>query len=698
MRAVRDTRSLRPRFTCGQGRKTLADASDRRPAHVSWTMRVSIPILLLAASAHAQAPAVSAEDPSPHSEITLLTEVSAAMPGDAFDIAIELTLDDGWHSYWINPGDTGQPISVEWQPVPGVTIGDLAFPAPERLETEGIVSYAYYGAPVFPARVHFGDATPDVVHLVGRARWLVCEDVCLPVEAEVRTTVRRGERVASPDRPLVVAARRLTPADDSQVRVEARDLGAAEDGRRRIRVTVYGTPGARPDVFPLLPTDARREAPTTASADGVGWTTTFVTASAERFRGIVAWGEDATPVTIDAVVEGRASALGFWGALGFAFVGGLILNLMPCVFPILSIKVLGFVGGDRDAPSLRRLGYAFGAGVVVSFWVFAAALLALRATGAGLGWGFQLQSPWLVALLAALFVVLSLNLLGVVELGGALARHAGRLDTRSGPGGAFLSGVLAVVVATPCTAPFMGAALAYALAQPPPASLAVFTALGVGMALPYVLLAVFPAWTERLPRPGPWMTRLKTGLAIPLLATVAWLVWVFARQLGTGATVWLIAALVAVALAAWAWGRPSVRLAAVPALAAALVLGAVGARSEAAVGPADDGWAAYDAGELAELREAGRPVFVDVTAAWCLSCQVNERAALASDAVGAAFAAADVVLVKADWTSRDPEITAFLDRFGRAGVPLYVYFPPGGEPVLLPEVLTPGIVVEAVSG
>ena len=660
-------------------------------------MRVLLAVVLVATSARAQAPG---DDPTPHSEIAVLSEVASAHPGDAFDIALRLSLDDGWHSYWTNPGDTGQPISVSWQPVPGVTVGDLAFPAPERIVTDGIVSYAYYGAPAFPARVFVGDDAPDPIRLVGTARWLVCDDVCLPVQAEVRTTIRRGERTDSADGPVVQAARQAVPSDAGVDGATAHDIGSADGERRRIQVALRSPADiAAPTVFPLLPASARLAGEPTA--DGDVWTFTFVGEPAERFRGIVSWGVGQTPATIDVVVDGGRSTLGLWGALGFAFLGGLILNLMPCVFPILSIKVLGFVGGDRDAAALRAHGYAFGAGVVVSFWAFAGALLAFRAAGAGLGWGFQLQSPWLVALLSGLFVVLGLNLLGVFEWGGGLAGRAGRLDRRSGPGGAFLSGVLAVVVATPCTAPFMGAALAYALAQPPAASLAVFTALGVGMALPYVVLAVFPAWTDRLPRPGAWMNRLKVALAVPLMATAAWLVWVFARQIGSEGALVLVGALGLLAAGAWLVGRPAAwaRSAAAVLGVAAVALGTVAALTAPSVTASEDGlWASYDPEALDALRASGRPVFVDVTAAWCLSCQVNERTALASDAVIDAFADADVALVKADWTSQDAEITAFLDRYGRAGVPLYVYFPPGGEGVVLPEVLTPGIVLDALGG
>lgn len=686
-------------------------------------MRLLSLFLLLAPLAAAQQPASPAatDDPTPYSDVALRVELDAAEPGDAFDVALEIVLDEGWHTYWENPGDTGQPVAVDWRVPDGVRVGPLAFPVPEVVETPlpgggaaGLISYAYHGTVRFPARVALSEGVPETVELVGDVRYLVCADVCLPVRAEVRATVRRGARTPSPDAGAIATARQGIPTDRAPFRLRARDVGAAEDGRRRIEVEVSAFEVSadidladEPRLFPLLPAGARRAGEIRQRQSGgvPVWTIPFVSEPTERFRGVLAWEGESRPATLDVLVDGAPTApmapttgLG-WALLG-AFLGGLLLNLMPCVFPILSIKVLGFVGGDRSSAALRRHGVAFGAGVLVSFWVLAGALLAFRAAGAGLGWGFQLQSPALVAALAGLMVALALNLLGVFEIGARLAGVGGRLDRGQGLGGAFGSGVLAVVVATPCTAPFMGAALGYALAQPPALALAVFTMLGVGMALPYVLLSVFPAWTDRLPRPGPWMVTLRGALAFPLLATAVWLVWVFARQVGPDGAALLLMALVALGLAAWLAGRARTgwgRTAAALAVGAGLGLGGVATRGEAPQAAiADEAWAPYSAEALAALRAEGRPVFVDVTAAWCLTCQVNERTALAAASVREAFEEADVALVKADWTSRDPEITAFLDGFGFAGVPLYVYFPPGGEPRVLPATLTPSIVIDAI--
>ncbi|MGB3542967.1 protein-disulfide reductase DsbD family protein, partial [Rubrivirga sp.] len=448
---------------------------------------------------------------------------------------------------------------------------------------------------------------------------------------------------------------------------------------------------------------------------------------ANRLRGLLVAPDGQTvdgaarALEVDAVVAGADVAgtapvedepMTLWSALAFAFVGGMILNLMPCVFPVLSLKILGFVKGrEDDRATLRTHGLVFAAGVLVSFLILAGALLAFRAAGASLGWGFQLQSPPVVAGLAILMVVLGLNLVGVFEVGQGLMSAGARLDKGEGMGGAFWSGVLATVVATPCTAPFMGAALGFAIAQPAAIALAVFATLGLGMALPYVILSFNPALMKRLPRPGPWMETLKQALAFPLFATAVWLVWVFGLQTGINGAGALLLALVALGFATWLIGRwpaqttSSRTLAVVRVLALAAVVGAgvlvvTGSNQEAQASTSTDGeWTAFEAETVDAMVAAGEPVFIDFTAAWCLTCQVNKKTALHTDVVASAFADGGIKTVRADWTNRDPEITAFLDRFGRNGVPLYVYYPGGGaEPVLLPSVLTPQIVLEAVRG
>jgi thiol:disulfide interchange protein DsbD len=398
-------------------------------------------------------------------------------------------------------------------------------------------------------------------------------------------------------------------------------------------------------------------------------------------------------------------------ALAFAFLGGLILNLMPCVLPVLSLKVLGFVkqAGD-DAGQARVHGLVFTAGVLVSFWALAGLLLVLRAGGQHVGWGFQLQSPGFVVFLAFLFFLLGLNLFGVFEVGSSLIAAGNIAAGRTGLAHSFWNGVLATVVATPCTAPFMGSALGYGLSQPAAVSLLIFTALGLGMAAPYLVLSVSPRLMSFLPRPGAWMEGFKQLMGFCLMATVVALVWLFGRQGGTDAMALVLGALLVAGLGAWLYGRPSatprrraIRMAVSAALViAGLALGFSQARPDAAArttgGAADPRWEPWSEARLAGLRAQGKPVFVDFTAAWCLTCQVNEKMALDTREVVDRFESEGVVLLQADWTTGDERITQALASYGRQGVPVYVLYgrEPGGAPHLLPEVLTPGVVFAAL--
>ncbi|MBC7992043.1 MAG: thioredoxin family protein [Rhizobacter sp.] len=404
-----------------------------------------------------------------------------------------------------------------------------------------------------------------------------------------------------------------------------------------------------------------------------------------------------------AQLAGGSAALGLWAAVLLALVGGMVLNLMPCVFPVLSIKLIGLAQQGSDKLALRAHVLAYSAGVVLSFVALAAVLLGLRAAGSAVGWGFQLQEPGVVFVLALLFFAIGLNLMGAFEFGNLLPQGLAGWRAQNPSADAFATGVLAVVAASPCTAPFMGAALGFAITQSAPQALGVFAALGVGMALPYAVLALAPGWRERLPRPGAWMLRLKQGLAFPMFATVVWLIWVLGLQAGIDGAAKALLALVGLGFAIWL--SSVLRRRAVVGgltLAAAVLLAwswpaamspaeAAPSKTEATV------WQPYNAAAAQALVDQGKPVFVDFTAAWCVSCQVNKRLVLNTAATQADFSAAKVTLMRADWTLRDAEITAALARLGRNGVPVYVLMRPGQSPLLLPEVLTAGLVREALA-
>ena len=676
----------------------------------------------------AQAQTVDAcadQDDSPCSRATLVADADAVEAGSAVDVALRIEIEPKWHVYWENPGDSGLPVEVEWDLPEGVRVGPLQNPFPERIDLAGLTSYAFEDEAVLVTRVAVPGDVEGALTLTGTATWLVCADMCLTAREPVSLTLPVG---APSSTGRLDAARARLPVQAVGWQAEASSV----DGALALRLTPpasWAGSLAGAQFFPSEEGVLDHTAPQDFEDRGRAWAVRLepspVSGGVERLRGVLvaAEGESlvdgARAIEVDALVTdglagsgGEPAALGLGWALLFALGGGLILNLMPCVFPILSIKVLGFAE-DKDGARLRRKGLAFGAGVLVSFLALAGLLLALRAAGAGLGWGFQLQSPPIVAALAALMVLIGLNLFGVFEVGYGLAAAAGRADRRSGLGGAFLSGVLATVVATPCTAPFMGAALGFALAAPAAASLLVFTALGVGMALPYVLLSVFPAWTERLPRPGPWMVTLRQALAFPLFATAVWLLWVFGLQVGIDGAALLLMALVLVGLAAWLVGHwPAARTSgrarvvtrglALVAAAGAVALAVPAASQDAPEVPlaeADGGWVPFTARAVDDLVARGEPVFIDFTAAWCLTCQVNKKTTLRTDAVEAAFEARGVTRMQADWTNRSPEITEALDAFGRIGVPFYVLYPGGdAEPVLLPEVLTPDLVLDALAG
>ncbi|HUG38862.1 MAG TPA: protein-disulfide reductase DsbD domain-containing protein, partial [Longimicrobiales bacterium] len=554
--------------------------------------------LLLGLAGAAAAPVLPAvlqvQDSSPHSEARLISEMAAVVPGEPFTLGIHVALDPGWHTYWKNAGDAGNGINAIWSLPEGFAMDSVEYPYPQRIPYPPLVNYGYYDEVVFLARGH-APATlrpGGTVRLDADLEFLVCEDVCIPAQARVSLELP-VVAAAADARPSIDAALIARYRDRLPVRSDAWAVRAARttDGfilAARSPEGWAGTLGGA-HFFPLHPAALDHTAPQPAglTADGEGrirlTESPYLESGLERLDGIlvlaegsafdvaghralevsapveplaVAWAQEpTTPVAAPtrAGMDGTGG-LSLAAALLFALIGGVILNLMPCVFPILSLKALGFASRAGDRAGMRRDGVAFGAGVVLSFLAVAAVLMAVRATGSEVGWGYQLQSPGIVAALAALMFGIGLVLLGAVEVGTSLTRLGG-LGGGEGPGSAFLTGVLATVVATPCTAPFMGAAIGAALVRPPVEGLTVFAGLGLGMAAPYVLLAFWPGLARRLPRPGRWMETFKEALAFPMFAVAIWLVWVFGLQVGMGGAARLLFALLLLALAVWMLGR-----------------------------------------------------------------------------------------------------------------------------------------------
>ena len=709
----------------------------------SWCLAAA---LLSAGAVHAQAfskPGTSAVVTTPQVRAELVAHAPDGItPGKPVWLGLKIDHQPHWHTYWKNPGDSGLPTTLRWTLPAGVTTGAIEWPTPSRLPIGPLMNYGYEGRLLLPVALNVpaGFDSPTI-RLKLEAEWLVCKEVCIPESGEftleLPTTASTAAHAA-----LFETARGAAPRPVTTTEATA----GLKDGALVVRVA--GLPaawaGRKLEFFPETAGVVQNAAPNNGQWSAGVWTTTVpldpqrsespatmpvvLTTAGETAGALVAlkvttpWppmaqvAPAALPSLGDATIIAAAAPatppMGVVAALLLALVGGALLNLMPCVFPVLSLKVLGFAslaGRPGARQKLLAGGLAYTVGVVGSFVALAALLIALRAGGEQLGWGFQLQSPLVVAVLAALFTLIGLNLAGVFEFGSVLPSSWAAARARHPLVDSFLTGVLAVAVASPCTAPFMGASLGLAMTLPTAQALVIFAALGLGMALPYLAASAWPALARALPRPGVWMAHFKTVMAFPMFATVVWLVWVLGQQAGIDGAAALLALLVALAFAAWALGSPTLGpkarggfgAAAAVLMAAALFWATPALRQEAtaSVPSQIEAWQPWSTERVAQARAEGRPVFVDFTAAWCVTCQFNKRTTLADAQVLADFEARRVVLLRADWTKRNPAISAELARLGRSGVPVYVVYTPGAaRPRVLSEILTPDEVRAAIAG
>ena len=683
--------------------------------------------LLGAVGAGARGPVVSTEQ--------VRAELLAWAPegvraGKPVWLGLQLAHQPEWHTYWKNSGDSGLPTLLEWQLPAGVTAGEIAWPTPKKIPIGTLANYGYENTVLLPVPLTVApgfEAAQLEVKL--KAVWLVCRKECIPQEGEFTLSVPVKSSTAASGQAFqatFAATPRPLPAAASQIDVDA--------GARALRVSLAGLPpalqGKTLALFPETGSLIEPAAPWQQAWQGAVWTAQLPlsaqrTESPSQLPLVVAAGDAA--YRIDAPVRGEwpavakattvspaleaalkanaatgraptssssAPTLGLFAALLGALLGGMILNLMPCVFPVLAIKVVSFVHVKSQATRVTT-GLAYSAGVVLSFLALGALLLGLRAAGEQLGWGFQLQSPAVVAALAALFTLLGLNLAGVFEFGSLLPGRVASLQSKNPTINAFLSGVLATAIASPCTAPFMGASLGYAVGLPAVQALAVFGAIGLGMALPYFVASAVPAVARALPHPGAWMVTFRQLMAFPMFATVAWLVWVLGQQSGIDGAGALLALLVLMALAVWAFslrGRSRGLFAAFSIALAGFALWTIGPSVlkpvSAPPAAASARWQDWEPGRVEQLAASGRSVFVDFTAAWCVTCQYNKKTTLANADVLADMDAKNVALLRADWTRRDPAVTAALTQLGRSGVPVYVIYKPGRAPVVLSEILS----------
>ncbi len=678
-------------------------------------------------------------------EAELVAMSAWAAPGSTAIVAVRQVIQPGWHTYWRNPGDSGGPTTLNWTLPAGVSAGGIVWPLPERQRLADLMNYGYSGEVLLPVPIEVpADAVPGTtIPLVARALFLVCSDeMCVPDELTLRLDLPVRAGAAPLDDRFGAAIQTVVETAPRPAGITARVTVVGQT----LRLTATGGPLAGADFgrawfFPDEGGLIDHPAPQPGERGPDGVTLNLAIGGQVRATGLTgpisgvlatdagAWEVVATPgPALPGAGGGRALDLsegdGTEGGTGwstfsqaalFALIGGLILNLMPCVFPILAMKAASLAGSAHDPREARRDGLAFTAGVLTTFLLLAGALLILRAGGQAIGWGFQLQSPGVIAALSLLMLAVGLNLSGVFHVGASLqGTGSGPLSRLPGGVGAFFTGVLAVVVAAPCTAPFMAFALGAALLMPAPMALVVFLMLGLGLALPYLAISLSPGLLRRFPRPGPWMERLKGLLAFPMYGAALWLIWVFSRQTGAEGLALLFAAALTLGLAMWLWGQAQNQRAMgqrglVNAVAGGLALLATlglgfsaasaprllpGATSVSTTALPSQPWSAE---AVVAAQALGRPVLVNFTADWCVTCKINERTSLGSARVAEAMVAANAVYLVGDWTSRDDAITRELERHGRSGVPLYLVFQPGqSEPEILPQLLTEGVVLEAL--
>ncbi len=674
---------------------------------------------------------------SEHVEVELVSEVELVQPGTPFWVGFRMTADPEWHTYWKNPAESGLETTLTWDLPDNFEAGEIQWPYPERFVLESIVSFGFEREILLMVEITPpADLEAEEITLGLRADWLECKTICLPGSAEVSLVlpVQDAEPVADPNHAeLFQRARNEWPqvdvgwtfaATEHEDRVQVRAI-PPEGWQGMIRsahfyasdpeIVLYGSEQKWHYKDGEYHFDLERN--------------TMFNHEPDRLRGVLVaergWlgPQSGRALKVDVELSPADAALaseergdiGFGLALMFAFIGGMILNLMPCVFPVISMKVMGFVQqAEQDRSQVFKHGAMFGFGILASFWVLAGVLIALRAGGEQLGWGFHLQSPFFLIAISVLFFLLALNLFGVFEVGTSWMGLGQQAAGSSGLSGSFFSGAVATLIATPCTAPFMGAALGYALTLSALESMTIFTMLGIGMAVPYVLLAAFPQWLSRIPRPGPWMETFKQTVGWVFVLVVVYMMKVLDAVAGGPGVMLFVYVGTLVGIGAWILGRwgaisrkERVRYTARTVATFLIVGGTWFGMSEARhLGPVTATAAASERGiqweefspeRLAELRAAGKPVFINFTAAWCTLCQVNDRIAFRSARVAQAFEEHGVVPLRADWTQRDDMIERVLAGYGRSSIPFYVaYGAHDEEPTFLPEVLRPGIVIDAL--
>jgi thiol:disulfide interchange protein DsbD len=644
---------------------------------------------------------------------SLLADTTAIVPGQAFQVGLLLEMEPGWHTYWKYSGDSGLPTTVDWSLPLGFNAGPIQWPVPEaRVEPGDIQVYAYSGRVLLLTTI---TPPPDLsgnVTLRAAASWLVCEEICVPGDANLELSLPVGKSASPSNVALFEEFRsRLPTSEPPPFKLIWKRLGEL------LALQVKGAPVGMPLVlYPLPAKDQIVGHPSFQAPD------TLTIKAPSPFTGVLAVGEGPSrrawfvSDTISAIstAPGQSSTLSLWVALFYGFVGGLILNLMPCVLPVISLKIFGFIKQAEDSRrSILLHGLAFGAGIFVWFLGLAAVIIFLKSGGAEVTWAFQFQNPWFNVAIGSVVFVFALNLVGVFEfvLPGQALNAMESAGSTGGLVGSFFQGVFATLLATPCTAPFLGSALGFAFSQSPTVILAMFVAVASGMAVPYLILSASPGWLKFLPRPGAWMERLKQFMAFPLLATLVWILSILGGQRGTDGVIWFSAFLLCLAFACWLLGSfcgPLVSASKRIAILLLILITISGGgwfflgKKFAQIGLISSDrivWVPFSQARVQEELAAGRSVFVDFTADWCITCKFNERAAIDTPTIRSILKEKNITAMKADWTNANSEITAILKSFGRVGVPFYLIYPASdsADPMILPEVLTESLLADALN-
>ena len=712
--------------------------------HMSYLANIFfLLVFLVAASARAA-----------HTTADLFLAADTATPGTTVLAGIQMEMEPGWHTYWKNPGESGQATEIKWTLPPGVTAGEIQWPLPNKLPPAEVTTYGYEGKIILLVPLTLAsNVSAGPVEITAKVSWLECKEACVPAKATLQATLQVGQETKpSASVELITAAKKNLPQPQSNLQLQAWWESPATNDSRSLIMTWStaqlggtGTPDsssppggsdfypAASEKFELQP-GFENLATSTATVQWRKSVKKFEGEWPKEISGLLVFGTNETRTGVAATfpiseiiplpnpaATTTAPAQSLWLMLLYAFIGGLILNIMPCVLPVIALKILGFVSESKSSPArVRALGGIYALGVLCSFLTLATLVIAVKAAGHQAGWGMQFGNPVFLVCLSTLVTLVALNLFGIFEvtLGGSAMNAAGNLSQKSGATGAFFNGVLATILATPCTAPYLSGALGFAFSQPPGIIILVFLTVGLGLASPYILLSWNPAWLKFLPRPGAWMEKFKIGMGFPMLATVVWLCYIARTSYGDN-IFWLVGFLVVVAFAAWIYGEFFQR-GRRGKLAAAIITGLLFAggyvfilekqlnwrapvfetKSPGSLKESADGidWQPWSPAAVASARAAGKIVFVDFTADWCLTCQFNKRTSIEITEVREKLKSLNAVSLIGDYTHFAPAITAELARFNRAGVPLVVVFPknPATPPLVLPEILRPGIVLEAL--